>query len=252
MATPILPPPTKHHVFHWNSAPVPERQRCRRVAGRKGGGEAPETGVRSGESQGFPAESPKREIRDTKLLALLKANAREPTASLARKLGLARSTVQERIARLEREGAIKGYTVRLSEEAETRSLRAVVMITADPKQADRVSAELKRMAEVRSLSAVSGALRHDGDRRSRHDGAHGRRPRPHRQGARRGAHRVVDHIVGEVYALSFYHRRWRGICRRPSGNPIFICKRNRKFRRAGRCGALSSGSGGPIANTWKC
>jgi DNA-binding Lrp family transcriptional regulator len=94
---------------------------------------------------------------DGKLLALLKANAREPTASLARKLGLARSTVQERIARLEREGAIKGYTVRLSDEAETRRLRAVVMITADPKQADRVAAELRRMPEVRTLSAVSGA-----------------------------------------------------------------------------------------------
>jgi len=97
-------------------------------------------------------------MRDTdgKLIALLKANAREPTASLARKLGLARSTVQERISRLEREGAIKGYTVKLSEEAETRRLRAVVMITADPKQADRVNAELKRMTEVRSLAAVSG------------------------------------------------------------------------------------------------
>ena len=95
--------------------------------------------------------------KDTQLLSLLKANAREPTASLARKLGLARSTVQERIARLEREGAIKGYTVRLSDEAETRRLRAIVMITADPKQADRVNGDLKRIAEVRALSAVSGA-----------------------------------------------------------------------------------------------
>lgn len=94
---------------------------------------------------------------DTQLLALLKANAREPTASLARKLGLARSTVQERIARLEREGAIKGYTVRLLDDAEARRLRAIVMISADPKQADRVSGELKRMTEVRALSAVSGA-----------------------------------------------------------------------------------------------
>ena len=94
---------------------------------------------------------------DAKLLSLLKANAREPTASLARKLGLARSTVQERIARLEREGTIKSYTVRLSEDAERENLHAVVMITTDPKQADRVAAELKRMTEVRSLSAVSGA-----------------------------------------------------------------------------------------------
>lgn len=98
-------------------------------------------------------------IRDTdaKLIALLRTNAREPAASLARKLGLARSTVQERIARLEREGTIKGYTVRLADEAESRKLRAIVMISADPKQAERVTAELRRMPEVRSLSAVAGA-----------------------------------------------------------------------------------------------
>jgi len=94
---------------------------------------------------------------DNRLIALLKANAREPVASLARKLSLARSTVQERIARLEREGVIKGYTLLLSEESEARRLRAVVMIAADSRQADRISAELKRMPEVRALSAVSGA-----------------------------------------------------------------------------------------------
>ena len=91
-----------------------------------------------------------------KLIALLRANAREPTASLARKLGLARSTVQERIARLEREGTIKGYTVKLSEDA-IGHLKAVVMISTDPKQAERVGAELKKMTDVRSLAAVSGA-----------------------------------------------------------------------------------------------
>ena len=93
---------------------------------------------------------------DAKLIALLRANAREPTASLARKLGLARSTVQERIARLEREGTIKGYTVKLSEDA-IGHLKAVVMISTDPKQAERVGAELKKMTEVCSLAAVSGA-----------------------------------------------------------------------------------------------
>ncbi|MGQ0742416.1 MAG: Lrp/AsnC family transcriptional regulator [Alphaproteobacteria bacterium] len=95
--------------------------------------------------------------KDSQLLALLKANAREPTASLARKMNVARSTVQERIQRLEREGVIKGYTVRLSEEADTKRLRAIVMMSADPRQGDRVAAELKRIPEVRSLSAVSGA-----------------------------------------------------------------------------------------------
>ncbi|HWA90462.1 MAG TPA: Lrp/AsnC family transcriptional regulator [Rhizomicrobium sp.] len=93
---------------------------------------------------------------DARLLDLLRANAREPTASLARKLGLARSTVQERIARLERDGIIRGYTVRVDDGA-APTLRAVVMISTDPKQADRVSVELKKMPEVRSLAALSGS-----------------------------------------------------------------------------------------------
>jgi len=101
---------------------------------------------------------PKKRDSDTKLIALLKANAREPAASLARKLGLARSTVQERIARLERERIIKGYTVKLGEEAQSAKLRAVVMISADAKQADRITTELKRMIEVHSLLAVSGTF----------------------------------------------------------------------------------------------
>jgi DNA-binding Lrp family transcriptional regulator len=95
---------------------------------------------------------------DVRLVGLLRANAREPTASLARKLGLARSTVQERIARLEREGTIKGYTVRLSDEADAAKLRAIVMIETDAKRADRVAAELRKMPEVRTLSAVAGTF----------------------------------------------------------------------------------------------
>ena len=95
--------------------------------------------------------------KDARLLDLLRANAREPAASLARKLGIARSTLPERIGRLEREGLIKGYTVRLSDEAAAKSFRAVVMITADARQTDRVTADLKKIAEVRSLAAVSGA-----------------------------------------------------------------------------------------------
>src|ERR1051325_3335547 len=103
MATPILPPPTSRTFFMIASTlgrllwatPAPEGRRqsagscamLRRIAGS-------------------PGEMLERAVKDTdaRLIALLKANAREPTASLARKLGLARSTVQERIARLEREG----------------------------------------------------------------------------------------------------------------------------------------------------
>jgi|SRR6185312_7636525 len=120
----------------------------------------PELAFLTVETQDKPSNRRFRPMRDAdaKLVALLRANAREPTASLARKLGLARSTVQERIAKLERDGVIKGYTVRLSDEGAPATIRAVVMISTDPKQADRVSVELKKMPEVRSLAALSGSF----------------------------------------------------------------------------------------------
>ena len=94
---------------------------------------------------------------DRRLLNLLSANAREGVSALARKLGLARSTVQERIAKLERQGVIAGYTIRLGRETVERQIAAHVMLSIDPKQSDRIVAELKRMPELRALSAVSGA-----------------------------------------------------------------------------------------------
>ncbi|MDP1125047.1 AsnC family transcriptional regulator, partial [Klebsiella pneumoniae] len=50
---------------------------------------------------------------DRRLILLLQANARDSTATLARKLGVARTTVVARLARLEASGRIVGYTARL-------------------------------------------------------------------------------------------------------------------------------------------
>lgn len=95
---------------------------------------------------------------DLKLLTLLKANAREPVASLARKLDLARSTVQERIDRLEKSGVIAGYTIRASIDYSDRQILAHVMISVDPKMSASVSSDLKKMPEVKSLAAISGTF----------------------------------------------------------------------------------------------
>ncbi len=54
---------------------------------------------------------------DQNLLTLLRENARRPVADLARRLGLARTTVQARIERLETSGVISGYTLRISAQA---------------------------------------------------------------------------------------------------------------------------------------
>lgn len=95
---------------------------------------------------------------DDLLLALLRENARAPIATLARRLGVPRTTVQSRIERLERRGVITGYTVKTSDSHERGLIRAHVLITALPKLAAKVEAELRRMPAVRALHSVSGAF----------------------------------------------------------------------------------------------
>lgn len=93
---------------------------------------------------------------DRQLLALLREDARAPVAELARRLKLSRTTVQSRIERLQREGVIAGYTVRVHDEAERSWIRAWIMITVLPKQMPAVVEALRAMPEVRSLHSVSG------------------------------------------------------------------------------------------------
>lgn len=93
---------------------------------------------------------------DDHLLTRLRDNARAPVAELARALGLSRTTVQSRLARLERSGVIAGYAVKLAGAYEAARVQAYVMLTIEPKQAAAVSAALKRMPGVRRLESVSG------------------------------------------------------------------------------------------------
>jgi DNA-binding Lrp family transcriptional regulator len=95
---------------------------------------------------------------DQKLLALLRENARAPTAALARRLSLSRTTVQSRLDRLERSGVIIGYSVRLSAAHERGAVHAYMMITVKPKNASRVEAEVKKLTQVRTLESVSGTF----------------------------------------------------------------------------------------------
>ena len=94
---------------------------------------------------------------DEALLSLLREDARAPTAAIARRLQLSRTTVQSRIERLERMGVISGYTVRVSDDHERERVRALIMITVFPKQAPAVVEALRQMPGVRALHSVNGA-----------------------------------------------------------------------------------------------
>lgn len=93
---------------------------------------------------------------DELLLSLLRENARASTAEIARRLGLSRTTVQNRIERLERQGVISGYTVRVHDDYERSRIRAHIMVTLHPKQMPAVVRGLEAMPEVRELHSVSG------------------------------------------------------------------------------------------------
>ncbi|MGO4389709.1 Lrp/AsnC family transcriptional regulator [Variovorax sp. M-6] len=93
---------------------------------------------------------------DRHLLSLLQANAREPAALLARKLGVARTTVVARVARLERDGVIAGYGVRLGQRLEQAAVRAYCGLSVAPRMGTAVVRALERLPEVEELSAVSG------------------------------------------------------------------------------------------------
>jgi DNA-binding Lrp family transcriptional regulator len=95
---------------------------------------------------------------DHLLVAKLREDARSPVSELARALGVSRTTVQSRIARLERQKVITGYSVRVAESFEKNQIHAYVMITVGPKRAATVSAEIGKMPAVRLLQSVSGTF----------------------------------------------------------------------------------------------
>lgn len=95
---------------------------------------------------------------DDQILDLLRRDARTSTSAIARKLGIARSTVQGRIERLEKTGVIRGYTVQLAPAALSRQVEAHVMIVIDPAQQATVERKLKTMSAVTQLLTVSGTF----------------------------------------------------------------------------------------------
>ncbi|BAU72132.1 Lrp/AsnC family transcriptional regulator [Metapseudomonas furukawaii] len=93
---------------------------------------------------------------DRQLIAALQINARESVATLARRLGIARTTVTSRLARLEKAQVITGYGVRLGQRVADGGLQAYVGITVKPRSGREVLRRLTDMAEVQVLCTVSG------------------------------------------------------------------------------------------------
>ena len=93
---------------------------------------------------------------DQQLVARLRGNARTSVASLAKQLQVARGTIQNRIARLERDGTIAGYTVRLGSQLDTPGITALMTIAVIGNRADAVLRNLRGDPSVQTLHTTNG------------------------------------------------------------------------------------------------
>ena len=93
---------------------------------------------------------------DRQLIALLRDDARTPVATLAKKLRVARGTVQNRLAKLEADGTVMGYTVRLRPQVEEQRIRALMTIAVEGNKAEAVLKALRGDPAVGALYSTNG------------------------------------------------------------------------------------------------
>jgi DNA-binding Lrp family transcriptional regulator len=93
---------------------------------------------------------------DQKLIALLRQDARLSIAVLATKLKVSRGTVTNRMDRLEKDGVIAGYTLRLRSDVQTQQIKAWMSIAVEGNRTREVIANLMGEPGVASLMDTNG------------------------------------------------------------------------------------------------
>lgn len=92
------------------------------------------------------------------LIAALRRNARESLVSLARRVGLSRSATQERLRRLERDGVIQGYTVKLGKMEAPATVASLSVTFAPGKTCQNIVPQLRPIAEIVSCISLAGPV----------------------------------------------------------------------------------------------
>ena len=97
-----------------------------------------------------------------KILKILQEKARIPNVEVARKVGLVPSAVLERIRKLEKQGYIDGYEVRLNPKRFRRTLVAFITLKLDPSSdwsetGDRI-ASFDEVQEIHQVAGDDGLL----------------------------------------------------------------------------------------------
>lgn len=93
---------------------------------------------------------------DRRIVRELQRNARESTSTIAARLGVARSTVHERMARMERDGTITGYSVVLSKNPSDERIEILMLLEIRQQETRKVLKRLESYTEVRLCLSING------------------------------------------------------------------------------------------------
>lgn len=94
---------------------------------------------------------------DSRILRCLQANARTTLAEVGREVGLAASSVHERLRRLQRDGVIRGWTLSLDAGAVGRPVTAFVGVEADV-TGGSLAGRLRQRPEIDECHDIAGDL----------------------------------------------------------------------------------------------
>jgi DNA-binding Lrp family transcriptional regulator len=93
---------------------------------------------------------------DHRLVAALREDGRAPVSKLASILGVSRATVQSRLNRLIETGAVLGFTVRVRQDYEADTIRAIMMIEVTGRSTTAVIKQLRGLPELHALHTTNG------------------------------------------------------------------------------------------------
>ncbi len=90
---------------------------------------------------------------DWKILQAIQDNSKQTYSEIGRKLGVAHSTIYDRIKKLEKNGIIKKWTIDINpEQLGLNYITARMTIYTDPKESENVAKKLSEAKEVLEVS----------------------------------------------------------------------------------------------------
>jgi len=93
---------------------------------------------------------------DDRLIAALRHDARASLSDLAAGLGVSRTTLRARLARLQQSGEIVGFSVITRADVARDPVRGMMMIGIEGRGAARIKRQLSAMSELRAVHATNG------------------------------------------------------------------------------------------------